>query len=362
MAVFNESNTAHKTGNYPLFLGQAMGMIDTINRPYEELFKLYKKQKEQDWSEDEVELTQSIVDFSTCSKSMYDVMVQTLMWQWEADSVASQAIICLFAPFITNSELYGMMIKQSEIEYLHAVTYSEIVRQCLPNSRQIIEDIQNNQAVLERTGVIVKYMRDLEVLGAHYRLDPASVDPEDIRRGILRALFALIGLEGIEFISSFACTFALAEQGVFVQVGQLVQKIMLDEMLHTKMDFAVLDILLKDPVWRASFNAIKHEIKEILDEVRFGEYRWGDYVFSEGRAIIGLNSPLLKSWTDWNCAPIYDYYGIEKGFEPPKRDPLPFMTPWMIPSTQQNANQEQSNTDYRLNATVNDADNEIFDF
>ncbi len=170
-----------------------------------------------------------------------------------------------FAPFITNSELFAMMMKQSEIEVLHALTYSDIVRQCLPNSRQIIEDIQNNQAVLERSGVIVKYMRELEVLGAHYRLDPESVDKEQVRRCILRALFALIGLEGIEFISSFACTFALAEQGVFVQVGQLVQKIMLDEMLHTKMDFEVIDILLKDPVWKASFNAIKHEIKEIKE-------------------------------------------------------------------------------------------------
>lgn len=362
MAVFNVENTAHKTGDYPLFLGQQMGMYDSINKKYPQLFDLYKKQKEQDWSEDEVELSQSITDFATCSKSTYDVMVQTLMWQWEADSVAAQSIICLFAPFITNSELFAMMMKQSEIEVLHALTYSDIVRQCLPNSRQIIEDIQNNQAVLERSGVIVKFMRELEILGARYRIYPDSVDKEEIRRGILRAMFSLLGLEGIEFISSFACTFALAEQGVFVQVGQLVQKIMLDEMLHTKMDFGVIDILLKDPVWKASFIAIKHELKAILDEVRTNEYGWGDYLFSEGRAIIGLNAPLLKDWTDWNCAPIYDYYGIEKDFVAPKRDPLPFMDVWMNPSKQQNANQEQTNTDYRLNATVNDAEDEVWDF
>lgn len=362
MGVFNPENTAHKTGDYPLFLGQQMGMYDSINQVYPELFELYKKQKEQDWSEDEVELSQSITDFATCGKSTYDVMVETLMWQWEADSVAAQAIICLFAPFITNSELFAMMMKQSEIEVLHALTYSDIVRQCLPNSRQIIEDIQNNQAVLERSSVIVKYMRELEVLGANYRIDPESVDKEQVRRAILRALFALIGLEGVEFISSFACTFALAEQGVFVQVGQLVQKIMLDEMLHTKMDFAVIDILLKDPVWRASFNAIRSEVKDILDEVRTNEYDWGNYLFSGGRAIIGLNAPLLKDWTDWNCAPIYDYYGIEKDFTPPTKDPLPFMAYWMNPGLQQNANQEQSNTDYRLNATVNDAQDEVWDF
>lgn len=360
MALFNENNDAHKTGNYPLFLGQQMGLYDSISKVYPELFELYKSQKAQDWSEDEVDLSQSIVDFQMCSKDTYDVMVQTIMWQWEADSVAAQAIICLFAPFITNSELFAMMMKQSEIEVLHALTYSDIVRQCLPNAQSIIQDIQENQAVLERSGVIVKYMRELEILGAHYRLDKDSVDPEEVRRGILRALFALLGLEGIEFISSFACTFALAEQGLFVGVGQLVQKIMLDEMLHTRMDFNVLDILLKDPVWNASFQAIKHEIKAILDETRENEYGWSDYIFSGGRKIIGLNAPLLCEWVDYNCAPIYDYYGIEYDFVPPKRDPIPFMSTWMNPTSQQNANQEQSSTDYKLNSTVNDADDVDF--
>ncbi|MCT7477489.1 ribonucleotide-diphosphate reductase subunit beta [Escherichia coli] len=188
MAVFNAENTAHKTGDYPLFLGQQMGMYDSINKKYPQLFELYKKQKEQDWAEDEVDLSQSISDFVTCSKSTYDVMVQTLMWQWEADSVAARSIICLFSPFITNSELFTLLMKQSEIEVLHALTYSEIVRQCLPNAREIIEEIQENQNVLSRSGVIVKYMQELEIIGAKYRLDPSSVEEDIVRKCILRAL------------------------------------------------------------------------------------------------------------------------------------------------------------------------------
>ena len=39
-------------------------------------------------------------------------------------------------------------------EVLHALTYSDIVRQCLPNSREIIQEIQDNQEVLKRSGVI----------------------------------------------------------------------------------------------------------------------------------------------------------------------------------------------------------------
>lgn len=45
MAVFNAENTAHKTGDYPLFLGQQMGMYDSINKKYPQLFELYKNKK-----------------------------------------------------------------------------------------------------------------------------------------------------------------------------------------------------------------------------------------------------------------------------------------------------------------------------
>lgn len=358
MALFNENNTTYLESAYPLFLGQPMALYDSIAKTYPELFKLYKDQKAQDWSEDEVNLSQSASDFETCEKGTSEVMTETIMWQWEADSVASQAIILLFAPFITNPELFAMMMKQSEIEVLHALTYSEIARRCFKNPKDVIKQIMENQEVLERSGVIIRYMRELEVLGAKYRLDRDSVDLEDCRRAILRAMFALIGLEGIEFISSFACTFALDKQGVFTDIGQLVQKIMLDEMLHTKMDFAVIEILLKDPVWLASFNAIKDDLKAILDEVVEKEERWSDYVFSGGRAIIGLNAALLKDWTYWNSAPIYDYFGIQRDFERPQRDPLPWMRGKMYPDEEQNANQEQTNTSYKLNTTVNDADDD----
>lgn len=361
MSVFNENNTAHQTGDYPLFLGQKMGLYDSITQVYPQLFDLYKLQKQQDWNEDEVDLSQSRQDFETCGNSTFDVMIQTLMWQWEADSVASQSIISLFSPFISNSELFGMMMKQSEIEVLHALTYSDIVRQCLKNPRAIIQEVMDNQAILDRSGVVVTHMRNLETAGANYRLGVPQ-DEEELRCIILRALFALLGLEGLEFISSFACTFALAEQGLFLGIAQLVQKIMLDEILHTKMDFAILDILLKDPVWRNSFIAIKDDIKEILDEFVTGEEAWSDYLFSGGRAIIGLNPPLLKDWTYWNAAPIYDYFGIEFGFNRPERDPLSWMDEWMHPEKQQNANQEQTNTDYKLNATVNDDEGMDFDF
>lgn len=362
MALFNTENNAHKTGEYPIFLGQPMGLYDSVTQVYPSLMDLYLKQKAQDWSHDEFDFTQSRQDFKTCPPSVHDISLETLMWQWEADSVASQSIFALFSPFITNSEAFASFHKQSEIEVTHALTYSEIIRNCNPAPREVISQIMGNQEVLHRTKTIVKYMRELEVAGAQYRLDKNSIAPEELRRTILRAMFALLALEGIEFIASFACTFALAEQGWFMGISQAVQKIMLDEMLHTQMDLEVLTICLKDDDWRESFEAIKPEIKEILDEVVSQEEDWSKYIFSNGRAIVGLNETLLMDWVHWNSAPIYDFFQIKRDFKTPERDPLPWMYVWMNPGSQQNANQEQTNGDYQLNSTKDDAEGVVLDF
>ncbi len=155
MSIFNQQNTAWKTGQYPLFLGESLGLYDSINTPYPQLFELYKLQKSIDWSEDEVNLEQSRMDLLQCSQNNYDVMLKNLAFQWELDSVASRSIAPLFAPFVTNSELWAMLSKQSEIENLHALTYSEIIRQCIADPKLVFNEVMANQAVLERSDTVI---------------------------------------------------------------------------------------------------------------------------------------------------------------------------------------------------------------
>ncbi len=50
-------------------------------------------------------------------------------------------------------------------------------------------------------------------------------------------------------MASFACTFALDAQDKFQGIAQAVQKIMLDEILHTKIDIEVLKETLRDDEW-----------------------------------------------------------------------------------------------------------------
>jgi len=361
--VLNRSNTGWKTGKYPLFMGEELGLHDTMNRPYPELFKLFKKLKSLDWAEDEIDLEKSRLDFASCDKNSYDVMIKTLSFQYEADSLASRSIIALFAPFISNSDLSQMMLKWSENESLHALTYSEIIRQCISNPDDVFNEILSDKNITDRSDVIAKSFSKLKVLGAKYSLDKNSVSSEEVRETLLLSLVALYCLEAMEFMASFACTFSLAERDLFEGVASLVQKIMVDETIHTQMDEAIIDILFKEPEWKATFEKIKPQVQELVDSVYHQEVSWSEYIFSEGRSVLGLTAGLLKDWVTYRTDAVYNKLGLVKPYNVVEENPLPWMDKWLdIDSNQQSA-QEVSLNNYRLNSVIDDTSEDIiYDF
>lgn len=360
-SIFNQDNTSWQTGRYPLVLGEPLGLYDSVNVPYPKLFDLYKLQKSMDWTEDEVNLEQSRMDLINCSKNNYDIMVKTLAFQWELDSVASRAIAPLFAPFVTNSELWVMLSKQSEIENLHALTYSEIIRQCLSDPKEVFEAVMKNDEVLNRSTTVIEAFDKLAEYGALYKLGKIQKDDLALKQVVLKGFVALYCLEKVEFMSSFACTFALAEQNIFQGIAKLVQKIAQDEQVHVMMDEAILEIMLADEEWINVFNTIRDDAAKIISEVIEQEFSWNKYLFSENRSIVGLNETLLNEWVLYNAQDLYRFLGIDNPYPVIKNKPLVWMDNWLDLNKTQNANQESDNTNYRLNSVLDDSEDEIFD-
>ena len=109
MTVFNINNSGWITKQYPLFLGEELGLYDSVNCCHSELFDVYKQQVSQRWVETEFNHEQSRLDMLSCPKNIHDVMLLNLSFQFVLDSVASRAIAPLFAPFVTNSELWAAL-------------------------------------------------------------------------------------------------------------------------------------------------------------------------------------------------------------------------------------------------------------
>jgi ribonucleoside-diphosphate reductase beta chain len=303
------------------------------------------------------------MDLLSCPKNTYDIMVKNLAFQWELDSVASHSIAPLFSPFVSNSELWAALVKNSEVECLHALTYSEIVRQCVSDPQDVFAEVMKNKHTIERSIAVTKVFNDFQKAGAEYKLGLIKND-QSTYNIVFKGFIALYCLERIQFMSSFAATFAVCEQGYFQGIGKLIQKIMQDEIgCHAPVDRYVIACEMKNKKGIAAISECGEEIKSILAEVVGLEYKWNDYLFSDGRSIVGLNKPLLDEWVRWNAQPVYDTLCFDLPWARLIKNPLPWMDNWLDINKFQVANQESDNANYCLNVVKNDLDeDEILDF
>lgn len=360
MSVFNQENTEWKSGKYSLFLGQAPALYDSINVTHPVLFKKYKEQKSNDWSEDEIDLEQSRIDMLTCPAESRELMLENLALQWEADSIAARSIAPLFAPFVTNSEYWAVLLKISEIEVLHALTYSEIVRVCMANPNEIFARIMKNDEITDRMTAVSRAFGDLSNAGAAYKLE--LIDDKQAYDFVMRALVALYCLERLQFMVSFAATFGVVESGYFQGIGKLVQKIMQDERyIHAEVGKYAIKTELATERGKAWFEKNSMSVRTILEEVLCSEYRWNDHLHSNGRKVPGFTHQLGVDWIDYNAQEVYEVFG----FEPPRKivkNPLKYMENWLDLNKTQNANQEGDQANYRLNIIVDDLGDKIIEW
>lgn len=362
MTVFNINNTEWKDGKYSLFMGQSPALYDSINVNHAKLFQLYKQQVSQRWVESEFNHEQSRMDLLNCPRSVYQTMLLNLSFQWELDSVASRAIAPLFAPFCTNSELWALLMENSNMEVIHALSYSEIVRQCVPDTKEVFEMVMLNENTIKRAVKVVSVFDELAKAGAEYTLGIRSNDQETYNT-VFKGMVALYILERLQFMASFAATFAIVEQGYFQSIGKMVQKIMLDEIAcHAATDAEVLRIELKTERGQIALKQCKEEILEMLQEVIVQETSWSNYLFSEGRAIVGLNPTLLNEWVHYNAQVIYEDFGFDNPYPKIESNPLPWMMNWIDIDKHQNAMQEADGNNYALNVVKDDLGGQDLEF
>ncbi|MDB4461480.1 ribonucleotide-diphosphate reductase subunit beta [bacterium] len=344
--IFNTQNTEWKTSADSLILGQQPALIDSINRKHPKLFNLYKRQKAVDWSEDEVDLAKSLLDFNDCPEHLSDIMVENISFQWETDSIAANSMLSLLAPVITNSDFSIAVTKNTEIENLHALTYSEIVKLAIPNPDIVFDSIMGSSYISERNDSVTEQLTRFKWFSFKYALGEQENNAEMYKESFL-ALVAFYCLERLQFMSSFAYTFMVVEEDYFQGIGKLVQKIMQDEYYHhaPTMRYAIKHEMFSErgmSCWAEN----KEIIQELVDTVVKREYDWN--------AHIGYKSSLVNKWAEYNAQEIYDALMLDLPFNRHDVNPLPMMDKWLDIDSFQNANQEGDNNNYSLNSFRND--------
>lgn len=373
--IFNNQKTDYESPE--IILGQEPGLFDSIHNHHPVIFDLYKRLKMMDWDENEFPYGDCLHEFETANRSDYDMMVKTLAWQWEADATASRAIVNVLGPVITDSRVWAGYVRINDNENLHALTYSEIVRNSFKNPQVILDEILKVEEAQARMVTVAKVMGEAYDASHAYACGTQE-NNQDLYNKIFKFLLALYYLERIQFMASFAVTFAFGKMGRFQPIAMGVQKIAQDEFeIHAQFGQEVIKALLKTPRGKQAYADTMEEGTKLFWEVIMTEVRWLMYLFSEGRELPGVTLQKMIQWVLFNGNAAAVFTGVKDqitdaqraeflavtGFELawPEKNPLPYMTEYLDLAANQTSPQEIDNNSYMVNAVNTAREQHTFD-
>lgn len=357
--ILNTEKTDY--GVASLFMGQPLGLMDSINIHYRELYDLYKEMKSKDWDELEFRFATSTLnaEFKADTKPSRDIMMFTLAWQWEGDTAAARSIVPIIAPFVTNNEIFYGWQRIADNEVVHALTYSEIVKYSFDDPDDALKEVLELKQAVSRITILSEIFDKVMVTGCKLNLGLIQKD-QDAYDDIFMFIVALYCLEGIQFMSSFGITFSYGELNKYIPAVLAVQKIALDEnKIHRKWDRAVLDIELGTEHGLMAFSRNRNRILELINSIVHTEMEWNKFTFSEGRSLPGVTEDTMNKVVLHYAKEVYDFFRFnpkEIEFEFPTRHPLPYMEDWFQIGNTQTSPQEQKNGNYVLGMIERDVE------
>lgn len=360
MAVFNTDKLADDYVVSTPFLNKEPGLLDTVNKCFPKVWDIYKLMRSCDWTEDDFNYTDNIEDFVNGPQDVASIMLKTLMWQWESDSVASRAPTIIIAPFNPSTEIWTCEQRITDNESIHAATYSEIVRTGVPNSNEVIGQLLETTEVIRRLGLVSQTLDKVMAYSRKIAYEQ-KCDRFEAYEHLLLFYYAMLILERIQFIASFAITFSICDSGLFQSIGQAVKLICRDELqVHCEYRKEVLREILKTEEGKAAYQKLKPTMEAMLDEVIDNELSWTEWLF-DGRSIVGTNASIVKKFVLYSARDVALFLDLNSKHRFVKENPMPHLIKWFDIDYSQSAPQENDVPNYKLGTVSNDDDGEEFD-
>jgi ribonucleotide reductase beta subunit family protein with ferritin-like domain len=328
--IFNTKNVDPMS--QPLFLGKDLGVQRYDILKYPIFKKLTKKQKENFWSPEEIELKKDRADFATLTDNEKFIFTSNLKYQTMLDSV----ITWMF------------------FEQIHSESYSYIIQNVYADSSEVFEGIYEDKEIMKRADTAIQDYNNLMGMAS------GSNKVADVKKQIYMTIVSINILEAIRFYVSFICSFAFAENKKMVGNADIIKLIKRDEALHLTNTQEILKILHSEEsegfvktAEQCQENAIK-----MFESAAAEEKEWATYLFKNG-SIIGLNEQVLHQYIDWLCMSRRKSIGLP--YENVGKNPIAGWTQaWMSSESVQVAPQEHEITSYKIGASKNDMEDMDF--
>ena len=347
-----------------VFLLNKPGLLDSINRPHPELFRLYKFLMPMEWDENEFQLMRCQNEFLSLPKNLTRPMIDTLAWQWEGDSTAAHSLVPVVAPFVSDDDLWLAYSRIGENEGLHALAYSEIVKYGLAGDPGVrMREVLANIDSLKRLKTVANALAKVDKIGTKVKDGVISRDSDEAIDAALLFTITVLGLERIQFMQSFAVTFALGELGAFMPIVETVQKIAMDEFtVHVPVGKYVIQNERSVPRSIKSLQRIRPVAEEILADILKSEVVWNATMFADDDSgIAGTTPGMFEDWIHFGMTDIYNTLGWTNPHRTVTKNPLPYMDDWLNINKNQGSPQEKRGGNYLLGGFTKSAEDVKFD-
>jgi ribonucleoside-diphosphate reductase beta chain len=337
-----------------MFFGEQpnIARYDVLAQPI--FYKLDKKQVSYIWTPEEVDLNKDKNDFKTLSDTERHVWIKNISYQSVLDTVQARSPALALLPFVTLPELEACITSWCFFEKIHNDSYNYIIRNAYEVAGDLFDSIVLDDSIMARAKTTIVYYDDFLNAGIAYRAGHPTCTMRELKKKLLLCIASINALEGLSFYSSFACSFAFAEQGLMEGNAKIITFIAKDESLH----LAITQNILKkwengedDPEMKKLYKECLPEIEKIYNNIIEQEKEWCKYLFKDG-PMLGLNEKILTEYVEFMAGKRMKNLGIKTSYT--TKNPLSWTEKYLTSGDIQVAPQETEITSYVIGGTKND--------
>lgn len=325
----------------PMFFGNGLGLQRYDKVKYPRIKQFAERQRLYYWSPEEIELSKDKLDFINLSDADKHIYTKNLQYQILLDSVQGRALIETVGKYNSLNELESCINSWQFFENIHSLSYTHIINNVYDNPSKIFDDIKYDNYIINRASSVVEYYNELLNIK-----DTASL--KEKWEYLYLTLISINILEGIRFYTSFACSFAFAEEDKMLQSAKILGLISRDEQIHLQMSQYIINLLKTSEsnyILEEVIAELEPKVISMYEQAYNDEIEWANYLFKEGSSL-RLNVSILTNYIGWLTNVRLAAIGINHEVQAPKQNPINWINKYLNSSNVQAAPQEIELTSY----------------
>jgi ribonucleoside-diphosphate reductase beta chain len=374
MLIYDETAKLN-IGHEPMFLGTAKTLQRYDILKYTPFEDISETMLEDFWKKQEIKLVNDKADHDVAPAHIKHIFTMNIKRQAVLDTIQGRSLLATIGRVLTNSELEKALTILQQQEVNHSDTYTYILRNVYDNPSEVFNEILESKIITAHSKKIKQLYEDLYVLIAKWEYECDIKDRntfeyktkvmlsklglyhfvtiDELKKGIYLAIVAWNIIEGVRFFVSFACTFKMADNKIYMGNAQELRLIARDELNHLKISQKILRNFrdVEDEGFKHIVDSCHDDVMTLFYEAANDEIEWIHELFKNGN-MLGLNANILTRYMKHITNVRLRAIGKGKLFNTDECEDLTYMNKWLGKTRVEELPQEIDSTQYKIGMTI----------